>query len=67
MLSMVVTKSEADEWKTLRFTDGELELLADVLVKAAGYLQTRREEALVFVSERKPKISTEELWSMVAE
>ena len=64
MLSMVVTRKEAEEWKTLRFTDEELDLLTDVLLKAAVYLYERREEALVFVSERRPEISSEELRNM---
>ena len=67
MLSMAVTKAEADTWKTLRFTDEELDLLVDVLSRAVSHLQARREEALVFVSERKPDISAEELWKNVSQ
>lgn len=65
MLSMVVTEEEAFEWKTLRFTDRELDLLTDVLIRAAVYLYARREEALVFVINRRPEVSYEDLLNMV--
>ena len=67
MLSMIVTRSEAETWKTLRFTDEELDLLTDVLIKSAVYLYKRKEEALIFVKKRMPCISAEELWKMAVE
>ena len=66
MLSIIVTRDEAETWKTLRFTDEELELLADVLSRAAGYVHARRKEALAFVLERKPNVSAEDLWNIAA-
>ena len=65
MLSFVVTQEEASTWKTLRFTDEELELASGVLFKAVQYLYERREEAVVFVRERRPDISSEALLERV--
>lgn len=66
MLSLIVTEDEAVAWKSLRLTEKELEMLTDVLLKAAGYLYERREEALAFVRERRPRISGEDLWKMIS-
>ena len=67
MLSLVVTKKEAEVWKTLRLTDEEMDLVVDVLLKAARYLYERREEALVFVTQRRPQVTLAELERMAVE
>ena len=64
MLSLIVTRDEAVMWKSLCFTDEELNLLADVLAQAAVYLHQRKDEALGFVRERRPDITSEALWRM---
>ena len=66
MLSLIVTEEEARTWKSLRLTQEELNMLADVLAKAAGYLYGRREEALAFVRERRPRINGEDLLRMIS-
>ncbi len=64
MLSLIVTRDEAVMWKSLCFTDEELNLLANVLAQAAVYLHQRKDEALGFVRERRPDITSEALWRM---
>ena len=65
MLSLIVTEEEARTWKSLRLTQEELDMLTDVLERAANYLYERREEALAFVSERRPRINGEDLLHMI--
>ncbi|RRD70774.1 MULTISPECIES: hypothetical protein [unclassified Desulfovibrio] len=66
MLSLIVTEEEARTWKSLRLTQEELDMLTDVLARAASYLYERREEALAFVSERRPRITGEDLLRMIS-
>lgn len=66
MLSFIVTRQEAVEWKTLRFTDEELDLAATVLANAARYLHERRDEAQAFVERRRPPLTNEDLMRMVS-
>ena len=61
MLSMAVPREEAEAWKTLRFTDEELDLLAAVLKRAAILLDGRRDEALAYVLERRPPLTPDAL------
>ena len=64
MLALIVTREEADLWKTLRLTDEEMNMVVDILVKAAQYLYERKDEAMVYVEQRRPEISLAELEAM---
>ena len=61
MLSMAVAREEAEHWKTIRLADEEIDVMADVLARAAAFLDGRRDEALAHVRQRRPSITPEAL------